>query len=665
MIPRYQKLAVATSGMTETKSFTIEANAIAFRSLIDGLYSNKIAAVIRELTTNAFDSHRARGNADRPCEIHLPSLLEPSFYVRDYGTSMDHDKVMGLYSTLFSSSKRESNTETGMLGLGSKAFYAYTASAFVICYLDGIERMYSCYLDEDGIPTIAKMFEGPTDEEQGIKVEVPVKIEDIKRFREEAQTSLFGFEPRPTVLNEDFQWEISDASMTGNGWRYYSGLKRTFALQGGVLYPIDTNQISGLYGTQGLVMEFPIGSLSVATSREHLSYDVETKKALVDKLAAIKAEITAKMEASLAQCPTYLDACVNYEQIYNNLGYGLTGRSALYWKDRRVETRPYSFDNLQGYRFVAGPADQARDQRLAWRVTMSYGTPTASELKTYTFLHEPPGCDRVAARVRALIANGTLKQATVVVWCRGAFKVDGLNYIDLSTVDPIKPRPAERGPKGEKIEKPKLEGIFGRKVTAGLRVDQNFVPFDGMLVAPHSSVDSISVIPGQNPIDHLYLATLIRQGENAEVLPRGTGVYLLNDVMKRRLDEAGIKYVDFATHMRTLLKEKFSLSHCHYRAASRGYNFTVAQTLVNGLPEKAELSDDLAEFVTKMAGYAKTPQNSAGRDLVNFFVRDLLPEDDPWTKEDLWNNLNKKLPLLAHIPAEQFNYYLKLEGKLK
>ena len=41
----------------EESKFSIEASAKAFFILSDGLYSNKIKAVVRELSTNAYDSH--------------------------------------------------------------------------------------------------------------------------------------------------------------------------------------------------------------------------------------------------------------------------------------------------------------------------------------------------------------------------------------------------------------------------------------------------------------------------------------------------------------------------------------------------------------------------------------------------------------------------------
>ena len=68
----------------EQSNYTIEATAKAFSILADQLYSNKVRAVISELSTNAYDSHVDAGNGSKPFEVHLPSNMEPTFSVRDY-----------------------------------------------------------------------------------------------------------------------------------------------------------------------------------------------------------------------------------------------------------------------------------------------------------------------------------------------------------------------------------------------------------------------------------------------------------------------------------------------------------------------------------------------------------------------------------------------------
>ena len=85
-----------TATTTDTNSaFTIAATGKAFKILSDGLYSDKIRAIIRELSCNARDSHVAAGNA-APWSIHLPNMDEPWFSVEDFGTGRHRKCCVGL-----------------------------------------------------------------------------------------------------------------------------------------------------------------------------------------------------------------------------------------------------------------------------------------------------------------------------------------------------------------------------------------------------------------------------------------------------------------------------------------------------------------------------------------------------------------------------------------
>lgn len=109
---------VEMSGVCSTKQFTIQATAKSFQILSDGLYSNKIRAIIRELSTNAYDSHVAAGKAQVPFTVNIPNVLAPWFSVRDYGVGLSHDEVLSIYTSYFTSTKSDSDDFVGALGLG-------------------------------------------------------------------------------------------------------------------------------------------------------------------------------------------------------------------------------------------------------------------------------------------------------------------------------------------------------------------------------------------------------------------------------------------------------------------------------------------------------------------------------------------------------------------
>lgn len=289
MLTTMDDRAVLTGGIAEQNAFTIKTNHKAFKVLIDGLYSNKILAVVRELSSNARDSHVAAGCGDRPFDWQLPTIWEPMFRVRDYGVPLSHDDVMHLYTTVFESTKDGTNTQVGKLGLGSKSPFAYTDTFTVTAWLRGEKRTYSCYIDATHTPMIAFMGAEETDEEDGFEVSFPVKVSDVDEFLTSARKVAYGFDVLPNVVSgQDLGVNFPEVVMEDLPlWKLvkgYAGFRTPGAVakQGCVLYPLDANAISGITPMQravlqsSFVIEFPIGDLEISASRESLAYNKET-----------------------------------------------------------------------------------------------------------------------------------------------------------------------------------------------------------------------------------------------------------------------------------------------------------------------------------------------------------------------------------------------------
>ena len=321
MLQSIAQRQVETGGITESNAFTIKANAKAFKVLIDGLYSNKIKSIIRELWTNAYDAHIMAGTQDRPFTCQLPTMLDPVFSVRDYGISLNHDQVMHLYTTVFESTKDQSNDQVGQLGLGSKSPFAYTDTFSVSAYLDGTKRMYSAYIDAGGVPTIALLGECETDEGNGLEVSFPVAEKDIDAFKTYATDVAWGFDVMPKIIgNEIVSPRIIQEQYSGVGWRIYkyndmlSLGGRMYARQGCVLYPLDSAAIQHpnsivhdiLRNCTGII-DFPIGSLEIAASREGLGYDAQTIQNIRDRLDVVIDELFMCFDSYVSEMKTVWD----------------------------------------------------------------------------------------------------------------------------------------------------------------------------------------------------------------------------------------------------------------------------------------------------------------------------------------------------------------------
>lgn len=261
----------------EKNPFTIAVNSQSFHVLLDSLYTNKVRAVIRELWTNAADSHIEAGVPDAAFDCQLPTALDPVFRVRDYGVSLSHKDVLHLYTTVFASTKTDTNDQVGCLGLGSKSPFAYTDAFQVTAWLDGEKRTYLCALDPDGVPSITHVGTEASGDPRGFEVSFPVQSQHQHEFAEEAALVARGFRTSP--LFTGVQVSIQEPILTGDSWAVYPATENAVR-QGCVVYPVTSGQLyinNKLQGDHGIVVDVPIGTVEIAASREALSLDDETK----------------------------------------------------------------------------------------------------------------------------------------------------------------------------------------------------------------------------------------------------------------------------------------------------------------------------------------------------------------------------------------------------
>lgn len=307
---------VSTEGVIDSNAFTIKANGKAFKVLIDGLYSDKVRSIIRELWSNAYDSHAQAGKADEPFDCQLPTWAEPAFRVRDYGVSLTHEGVMKLYTTVFESTKEDTNVQVGKLGLGSKSPFAYTDTFTVTAWKDGEQRVYSAYIGSDHIPMISLLGREPSSEPQGLEVSFPVAIGDFDSFKVAAARVLLGFDVKPNISGTSMseleeECDLGDVLFSGVGWRLHNNNDiAAQAKQGCVVYPIDPQAVTGATQLQrdilnsAVFIDFEIGELEIAASREGLGYDAATCANIIKRVSAIEAELTDRLTSGIATCTT-------------------------------------------------------------------------------------------------------------------------------------------------------------------------------------------------------------------------------------------------------------------------------------------------------------------------------------------------------------------------
>ena len=279
--------------------------------ILSSLYSDKPLAIVRELGCNAMDSHIASGQSNLPFAVHIPNTLEPWLTIQDFGTGISHENIYEIYSVYFASTKTNTNTQVGMLGLGSKSPFCYTDNFTITSVHNQVKRIYNAYFNQNGMPTISLASQENTKDANGVAIQIPIKQSDIGNFTQAVFKAFRFFDVKPTITGGSIDW-TDKANFEGTFWKSYSNLNQSYAVMGGVTYPIDTYKVDNdhydIIRKAGLVIHFNIGELDVTPSRESLMYHDWVVKAINDKIALVKKDFVTKVEDKIKNSPNLLDA---------------------------------------------------------------------------------------------------------------------------------------------------------------------------------------------------------------------------------------------------------------------------------------------------------------------------------------------------------------------
>lgn len=328
--PDLDKTAVTIDGgeALETESFGIANIAKAIHAITTTLYKNPAWSVLAEISANAYDAHVAAGTQDKPFIVTLPSYLQPTFSVRDFGTSMSHNFMMDTkrgYCGLFYSSKSDDNEQNGSFGIGRLTILALGDTYTAICYKEGKKRIYTV-VKENCIPNITFCGEFETDEPDGFEVSVDVDTEHIYAFKDSAEKIFQYYKVKPVIKGQDITIPDITYTVKGPDWGITLG-EEPMAVMGVYAYPIETKYFTGLSDfedsliTSGLILNFNLGDLSVNLSRNGLFYDKRTKQAIIDKLASIRVNLAQQIQTDFdAKCTSSIDAYKLYYQYFCSNG---------------------------------------------------------------------------------------------------------------------------------------------------------------------------------------------------------------------------------------------------------------------------------------------------------------------------------------------------------
>lgn len=303
----------------QAAAFGFEMNAKMYDILISKMYTNKPGAVIRELSSNAWDAHKEAGKEDTPFEIQLPTWLDKTFSIRDYGTGIPHDKFEHIYTNVGSSTKEGTNEFIGGFGLGSKTPFTMTDTFMVENWNSGVKTTWICFKDK-GVPQVSKVNEEPSSEASGLKVSFSFDSNEVPEFTKQITKQLQFFPVKPVVTGGEgniafiplpIGWETKEYFYRNSKDSRGYVDRSSYVVMGNVAYDLASTYFDYQYRhifDAGLIIKVPIGAVDIPPSRENLEMTPRTIAALTKVLNVIKTDYEKDTKVKLDACTTVLEA---------------------------------------------------------------------------------------------------------------------------------------------------------------------------------------------------------------------------------------------------------------------------------------------------------------------------------------------------------------------
>lgn len=357
-----------------SKTVTINPeNLVYLQELISGdIYSNKVLALIREYSCNAYDANVAAGRKDIPIQISLPGRFSSQLKIRDFGNGLTQDEMDSIYASIGESTKRNTNTQVGSFGLGCKAGYSYGSCSFLVnSYQNGIKTAYNCVKGQVTFAEIITIGSCATTEPDGLEIIINVNRDDISVFREEAIKFFKYWDVMPVIegfTQDDYNGIRGNDKcvVEGTGWKVcsssnlYGRRGGSVALMGNIAYPIVWSNVKGFadfvtkhsnsdtrYDLEyfitdtNILLNFNIGDIKMSPNREALQYTDFTNNAILGRLQVLIEEVGKIVQTKVDTTTNVWDARCVYEEMFGGHGgplYRLRGSISVTYKNQVINS---------------------------------------------------------------------------------------------------------------------------------------------------------------------------------------------------------------------------------------------------------------------------------------------------------------------------------------
>ncbi len=304
--------------------------------LINKTYTNKPWAIVREYATNAMDANIAAGRGDTPIEILMPAMYghyygaaplskeHTEFYVRDFGNGLDPNEMYEVFVALGESTKRLSNDQTGMMGIGAKAGFCY-GDFRLVSIKDGKKYKYLATKNASGLPTFVPIGDvEDTKEHSGVSVHFSIKKEDIAYVRSHIRFLCTFSKVKPKIIDPANEVDKSvdlKPILSDDNWAILKtggNIGDFNVVMGNICYacrhPDLVSELRAfLFNGYGLVAYVKMGEVSFTSSREELEYTDHTMRSLRRYISTLKGKLQAKIDAEVASAKNIFEAVRKYE----------------------------------------------------------------------------------------------------------------------------------------------------------------------------------------------------------------------------------------------------------------------------------------------------------------------------------------------------------------
>jgi hypothetical protein len=324
------KNSVESFGDKTTLKFGIDLEnmGLVYKSFLN--YSDVIGSIVREYTSNCFDSH-AEAGIDSPVKVTFNPInyitgQAASIEFTDVGVGLSPERIEHVFCKFFTSTKRESNTYIGAYGIGAKSALGYTDMFTIVTRYDSIEYVYAVHLGETS-PEMDLLNSYPTKESNGTTVKIDIKSGDEHKFKTAIKEQLKYFD------NIEYEGiDIENYSLI-RGKNFILNDKYTTELEicyGKIRYPINmgllniNNTFSQMYQTDDrfhrnlyvtstnfpFALHFDIGDIEVVWNREAINYTSKTIDTIIEKFKNALLELADLYD-------NQRDKIANLEDLYN------------------------------------------------------------------------------------------------------------------------------------------------------------------------------------------------------------------------------------------------------------------------------------------------------------------------------------------------------------